>query len=50
MYEEITQNDEVIIKQTLDDGKIWWIPKDERNVKYQEYLAWKNENISKDPS
>ena len=29
-----------LIKQTLDDGSIWWIPCDETNSHYQAYLRW----------
>lgn len=26
--------------RTDEDGKIWWIPQDEANSDYQQYLRW----------
>jgi hypothetical protein len=28
------------LQKTLQDGTIWWIPKDPANTDYQEYLKW----------
>ncbi len=46
MYEEIVvdENRPAVIKYTAADGQIWWIPTDESNAMYQEYLIWKQEN------
>lgn len=45
MYEEITDEKGLtLIKQTTEDGQVWWIPANESNRMYQEYLAWKSEN------
>jgi hypothetical protein len=42
MYEEITNEDGLTtIKYTTEDGEIWWIPVNESNRMYQEYLNWK---------
>lgn len=46
MYEEITDEEGLkIIKHTTADGEVWWIPINESNRMYQEYLIWKQENI-----
>jgi hypothetical protein len=38
-YEIITTDTgEQAIKATDESGKIWWIPQDETNSMYQEYL------------
>jgi hypothetical protein len=31
-------NDSVVFNTS--DGTIWWVPEDENNSDYQEYLAW----------
>ena len=28
------------VKRTDEDGKVWFIPKDESNCDYQRYLRW----------
>jgi hypothetical protein len=39
IYEEVTNDlDQVMIKRTDEDGKVWWIPTDETNSDYQAYL------------
>ena len=37
-YELIEQETGVIVKRTNEDGSESWIPADESNVDYQEYL------------
>lgn len=45
MYEEIVNEDgSLSVKHTTTDGEVWWIPVNESNRMYQEYLAWKSEN------
>lgn len=34
------------IKKINEDGSVWWIPIDENNSDYQEYLAWVKESSS----
>lgn len=40
IYEEVTTDFAVVIKRVDEDGKTWWIPKDETNSDYQRYLRW----------
>lgn len=44
MYEEVIDGDGIIIKYTNDEGQVWWIPVNESNAMYQQYLNWKQEN------
>lgn len=41
MYEEVINDVGLpVIKYTTESGQVWWIPVDERNAMYQEYLVW----------
>lgn len=42
-YELIKTDEFSVIKYTNSEGIIFWIPVDERNSDYQDYLAWKYE-------
>jgi hypothetical protein len=45
MYEEIISDDgSLVIKHFDSNGQVWWIPANESNRMYQEYLIWKQEN------
>ena len=39
-----TEPSVTVIKRTDEDGSVWWIPMDEANSDYQEYLRWVEEN------
>ena len=43
MGNQLLNTSQDIIKHTNDDGQIFYIPKDETNTDYQEYLAWLKE-------
>ncbi len=39
-YEIIEQQFGAVLKRTDKDGKVWWIPINEGNIDYQQYLRW----------
>jgi hypothetical protein len=39
-YEVVTTDEGTAIRLTEPDGTIWWIPEDENNRHYAEYLAY----------
>jgi hypothetical protein len=39
-YSKKTTESNIIICRTSNDGTQWWIPEDEANTDYQEYLEW----------
>lgn len=43
-YEIITAKGFDSLKRTDENGEICWLPIDERNVDYQAYLKWAEEN------
>lgn len=43
-YEIIKDNNQITIKKTDADGIIYWIPMDEANSDYQEYLKSLEDN------
>lgn len=40
IYEVIEELGRVSIKAETEDGLIFWIPMDESNTDYQQYLVW----------
>lgn len=48
IYELITDELGSIVKATLEDGRVLWIPTDPANSDYQGYLAWLEEQNNAD--
>jgi hypothetical protein len=36
----VFHSDQVVIKKTLESGRVWYLIADPANTDYQEYLAW----------
>lgn len=44
MYEEIIIEDGTLYIKKTDGDTVSWIPANDSNVEYQQYLVWKQEN------